>query len=242
MNKQVCGIYCIENTINNKKYIGSSKTIAQRFKKHICYLTNNTHVNKHLQSACNKYGLSSFNFYIIEECDKQNLFEREQHYIDMYSWNDLYNQTKIAGKGGSDVQRLPLFLLDLKGNIVKKFLSGCDLSDYLGITFNYAGKNTKRVTKKQYRVVTPDFYENHLDIILSWNNYSNKFLHKKSLEKPKQYIVVYYNEEHICKTIKQISDIIGLTSQRTQQIVMSMSKKSLNKFTHKTIPFTIYII
>ena len=35
---KVCGIYCIENLINSKKYIGQSVDIKSRFKKHISLL------------------------------------------------------------------------------------------------------------------------------------------------------------------------------------------------------------
>lgn len=49
------GIYCIENTINNKKYIGQATDIQKKFSVHIKKLTNNNHINKHLQSSWNKH-------------------------------------------------------------------------------------------------------------------------------------------------------------------------------------------
>lgn len=53
---KVSGIYCIENKINNKTYIGSSKNLYQRLLKHFALLRHNKHENAHLQSAWNKYG------------------------------------------------------------------------------------------------------------------------------------------------------------------------------------------
>lgn len=56
------GVYQIYNTVNGKRYIGSSIHIEQRFKEHLRNLRANKHVNAHLQSAWNKYGEHSFVF------------------------------------------------------------------------------------------------------------------------------------------------------------------------------------
>lgn len=57
-----CGIYCITNTIDGKRYIGSSKNTKQRKYKHFYYLKAGTHPNIHLQSSYNKYGKEVFHF------------------------------------------------------------------------------------------------------------------------------------------------------------------------------------
>lgn len=54
------GVYQIYNTVNGKRYIGSSIHIEQRFKEHLRNLRANKHVNAHLQCAWNKYGEQSF--------------------------------------------------------------------------------------------------------------------------------------------------------------------------------------
>ena len=61
----ISGIYCIENKINNKKYIGQSQNIKTRWNSHIRKLDKNIHDNKYLQSSWNKYGKDNFKFYII---------------------------------------------------------------------------------------------------------------------------------------------------------------------------------
>ena len=63
------GVYQIYNTVNGKRYIGSSIHIEQRFKEHLRNLRANKHVNAHLQSAWNKYGEHSF---VFEEVELRN--------------------------------------------------------------------------------------------------------------------------------------------------------------------------
>ena len=76
------GIYCIVNTTNQKKYVGSSKNIYQRLQKHRAYLRKNVHENCKLQNSWNKHGEDSFQYYVLEFCSEEQLIQREQFYID----------------------------------------------------------------------------------------------------------------------------------------------------------------
>lgn len=100
MTNAKSGIYCIENTINNKKYFGQSVNIHKRLQKHKCLLKSNQHNNEHLQNAYNTYGEESFKFYIIEECDFESLDDLERYYISRYKTYDReygYN-IELGGK------------------------------------------------------------------------------------------------------------------------------------------------
>lgn len=75
--KEDIGIYCIENIINNKKYIGQFIHIKERWKRHISELEHNTHYNDYFQRSWNKYSKDNFRFYILENCTEDNLNNRE---------------------------------------------------------------------------------------------------------------------------------------------------------------------
>lgn len=96
-----CGIYKIYCKENNRTYIGSSNNIERRFREHISNLKNNKHPNKYLQNSWNKYKENSFIFEIIEICEQNIKFDREQFHID--KTKKLFNSCKtvVYNKGVS---------------------------------------------------------------------------------------------------------------------------------------------
>ena len=89
-----CGIYCIENIINGKKYVGKSLNIYERIRTHINKLNKKSKdENPHFKSAWFKYGRENFKYYVLEYCEKNEelLKERELYWILYY---DTINRDK----------------------------------------------------------------------------------------------------------------------------------------------------
>lgn len=91
------GIYKIQSKIHpDRIYIGSAGNIRKRCNNHLCGLRNNRHDNSKLQRHFLKYGEDDFYFSVLSICDKSNLIEQEQYYIDLY--NPYFNICMIAGR------------------------------------------------------------------------------------------------------------------------------------------------
>lgn len=85
------GIYKITNKHNGKSYIGQSIDIKERWENHRCLNGNHDYP---LYRAFRKYGIDSFEFEVLEECNAGELAERELYYIQKYDTVDNgYNQT-----------------------------------------------------------------------------------------------------------------------------------------------------
>lgn len=93
-------IYCIENDINHKKYVGkTSFTIEERFKEHTCDYKYEREKNRPLYKAMEKYGVEHFHISKLEECEDSISNEREQYWINkLNTYSYGYNAT-IGGDG-----------------------------------------------------------------------------------------------------------------------------------------------
>ena len=76
-----CGIYMIQNKVNNKIYIGQAVDIEKRWGEHRSSLRGGYHPNKHLQRSWSKYGEENFEFIILLECEESDLNMYEEYYI-----------------------------------------------------------------------------------------------------------------------------------------------------------------
>jgi group I intron endonuclease len=95
MSEKICGIYCIENIIDGKKYIGKTTDLKDRWRRHKSELSGNRHANKYLQRIYNKYGMYIFNFYVLQELP---LEEKILANMEIY-WIAYYNSYAPDGGG-----------------------------------------------------------------------------------------------------------------------------------------------
>ena len=229
-------IYNIKNLSNGKIYIGSTKHFTVRKNAHFRNLLKNKHPNKHLQSAFN-ISPESFIMEIVEKVESKNyqmLLEREQYHIDHSDHSMLYNKAFDVTGGGYEVNMIEVHLLNLKGVIMHTFKSIQDASKFLNPTsrqsiFNKT-INTNRISKHhdglKYRVVTPDFYDNNINIIKNWKPYSCKAAYKSNFISN---FVMYNDDENITfKTKRACANKLGVTCERIRQLIINndLHKKS----------------
>lgn len=92
----ISGIYQIQSKIYpDRIYIGSAVDIQDRWRCHLKDLRKCIHGNSRFQNHFNKYGEQDIQFTVLEECSKEMLIQREQHYID--TLNPWFNICKVAG-------------------------------------------------------------------------------------------------------------------------------------------------
>lgn len=93
----VCGIYKITNIKNNMCYIGQAKDIDDRWKEHMKYgLGIDTPVGNKLYQAMKEIGPENFTFELLEACPVEQLYEKENFYIELYQAKD-YGYNSING-------------------------------------------------------------------------------------------------------------------------------------------------
>ena len=75
----VAGVYIIECLLTDDKYVGCSSNLRNRRYKHARNVGRGKQAN--LTKLIKEYGWEAFSFDVLEECDKEMIFERETHWI-----------------------------------------------------------------------------------------------------------------------------------------------------------------
>ena len=158
------GIYMIRNKINNKVYIGQTINIDNRWMQHRSRLKCQSHENKHLQSAYDLYGKDAFEYILLEECEENELNDKEKFYIKYYdSYYSGYNQD-FGGQGCSGythseeeilkmryIQNPKAILqLDKELNIVNEWIS----CSHAGKTLGFSARSIKACCNRENRQKT----------------------------------------------------------------------------------------
>lgn len=106
-------IYQIICTSTGKRYIGQTDNAQRRWWEHCSALRRDVHYSRYLQRAWNKYGENAFSFQVIEECQLDQLTQREQYWLDFYkpiapsgfNLNSRADMPPMLGKSHTDEAR-----------------------------------------------------------------------------------------------------------------------------------------
>lgn len=156
------GIYKITNQINQKAYIGQSKNISSRWRAHRTkYQTEDTL----LYRAMRKYGIDNFSFEVIEECDIDQLNDKEIFWIEYYNTHNLekgYNLTDGGQKATKAIltEKEVLEIYELlktplsMEEIAKKYSVTYHTISDINTGFTWIHSNMKYPIRERYALVT----------------------------------------------------------------------------------------
>ena len=83
MRQRLSEIYCFVNKINGKKYVGQAQDIFDRKNQHKyrAFIETDSGYRMAFHAAIRKYGWNSFDFYILQLCNIEDLDRKEDHWI-----------------------------------------------------------------------------------------------------------------------------------------------------------------
>lgn len=167
------GIYKITNLVNQHSYIGQSKDIETRWKRHkrTANNKNDKSYNYPLYKAIRKYGENNFSYEILEECSIEQLNEREIYWINFY--HSEYNQT-LGGNQASIPQKLtPLQVKEIQNTLIND-KEGIISHKELGELYGVSGKDTIRDIN-----VGRTWFDPTLIYPLHYSKFDNRFMEEK---------------------------------------------------------------
>lgn len=89
-NKSITGIYKITNMDNNMCYVGQAANVSERWRQHIKRgLGAEAPTRNKLYPAMLAFGVENFTFELLEECERDRLDEREDHWQEVYHAKDF---------------------------------------------------------------------------------------------------------------------------------------------------------
>lgn len=146
----ICGIYKITYKPNGFVYIGQSTDILQRWRDHL-RAKDASLFHQRLQSS----NITDFTFEIVEECDQDELDEKEQYWIQFYdSTKKGYNMTKGGSTGvlpslSKNAKQVAQY--SLEGQLLATFSSAKEAQDQTKVSQITSCCRGERITAGDYQ-------------------------------------------------------------------------------------------
>lgn len=80
---KICGVYTIFCIVTKEYYVGCSTNVFARLNTHRSHLRKGIHTNPKIQSRFNKYGISCFEFSILDEYSKDVITSMEHYWVNV---------------------------------------------------------------------------------------------------------------------------------------------------------------
>lgn len=192
--KGKCGIYLVENLLNGKKYVGSSKDMYYRLRRHLSDLRKRQHGNQHWQNSFNKYGEKIWFSKILETCLEEELLNREEYYMKLLkpeynkiltpnrpvlsqSSRDKVSATlrRLYASGEKTTYRqdhaqIPTHIYDIFGDYMQTFPCATEAGKFL----NTSATNIRRNRNNKNMIV--DFTQNYFFSAIKKDNISQEII------------------------------------------------------------------
>ena len=177
------GIYCFENLLDGKKYVGQGQVLKGRKATHFKDLKNNKD-SEFFQIAWNEIGKENFRLWIVEECSIELLNEREMFWIkELHShvseWG--YNKT-WGGQCVRGYKHSPETIQKMKDNSGTRGKHPT-LETIQKIREANSGENAPMLGKKHSEQSIQKMRENHWDQSGKNNSNFGKYRSPETIEK-----------------------------------------------------------
>lgn len=216
------GVYIFKNVKNGKCYIGSTvMTFRKRMDHHLWHLRENKHKNKHFQNAWNKYGEDSFEYDILEICDKSKCLEREQFYLNsiLHANEFIEGKSKLFLELGYNINPLSTGTPNLSKETIEKRTK--TFKEFASTASDYYHK------VKNSEIDFDDVPEKYLEMISFWFN-NIPWNKGKTYESTDHLKVPKTITEKVLKARKQKSELARSKSKII--LVFDINKKYLGKW------------
>lgn len=128
------GIYLLK--INNHSYVGSSKNLLNRIRRHYTDLRRGVHDNQYLQRTVDKYGIENLTYSILEflpsDIEIIELLKREKYFID-FLHSDLNLKLDPVTQQGCVTTCKKVYQFNQFGELIKEWTSETEAADFYQI-------------------------------------------------------------------------------------------------------------